>query len=88
MDLPGYNNTYGVLRTIANGYYHYRLYSKAKNMRFILTFEKNQLSNIANKFIDTIMQFSNSFIDLLYFKKHIWKCSCFLFTKCEDIKKT
>ena len=85
MDLPGYNNTYGVLRTIANGYYHYRLYSKAKNMRFILIFEKNQLMGRTGKFIDTILQFSNSFVDLDYVKEHIWKCSCFLFTKCENI---
>jgi hypothetical protein len=29
VDTPGYGDTYGVFRILANGFYHYRLYSKA-----------------------------------------------------------
>jgi len=47
VDTPGYGDTFGVFRILANGFYHYRLYSKAQNMKFIICVDKNHLSNTA-----------------------------------------
>lgn len=65
IDTPGYGDSYGVLRILANGYFHYRLYSKVKNMKFILCFDWAHISNTAEKFIDTIVQFTS------YFKNYL-----------------
>ena len=65
IDTPGYGDTYGVLRILANGFYHYRLYSKVQNMKFILCFEQDHISGTCEKFIDTIVKFTSSFKDYL-----------------------
>lgn len=65
IDTPGYGDTYGVLRILANGYFHYRLYSRVKNMKFILCFDANELRNTADRFVNTITEFSSYFKDYL-----------------------
>lgn len=47
IDTPGYGDTYGTFRLLGNGYYHYKLYSKVQNMKFILCFDTIQLQNTA-----------------------------------------
>ena len=84
MDTPGYGDTYGVLKIFSNAYYHYRLYSKVQNMKFILAFEKSHFSNTAEKFLDTIIQFTSYFKDYSKVKGKIWSSSCFLITKTDD----
>ena len=69
IDTPGYGDTYGVLRILANGYYHYRLYSKVKNMKFILCFDIAHIKNTCQQFVDTIIQFTASFKDYLSIRK-------------------
>ena len=84
MDTPGYGDTYGVLRIFSNAFYHYRLYSKVQNMKFILAFEKSHLSGTADKFLDTITQFTSYFKDYAKMKDKIWQSCCFLITKVDD----
>lgn len=84
IDTPGYADTKGVLTILSNGYYHYRLYSKVKNMKFILCFDMNQLKNTAAFFISTIVEFTSSFKNYLDNKAQIWKCCAFLFTKLNE----
>jgi hypothetical protein len=47
IDTPGYGDTYGVYRILSNGFYHYRLYSKVQNMKFLITFDTINLKNTA-----------------------------------------
>jgi hypothetical protein len=69
IDTPGYGDTNGILTIIANGYYHYRLYSKVKNIKFIVCFDAAQLQNTYADFIKTIMQWTSSFKDYLLVRK-------------------
>lgn len=65
IDTPGYGDTYGSLRILANGFYHYRLYSKVQNMKFILCFDHAHIRGTCEKFINTIVKFTASFKDYL-----------------------
>jgi hypothetical protein len=51
VDTPGYGDTYGILRILANGYFHYRLYSKIQNIKFIVCFDSIQLKNTGKDII-------------------------------------
>lgn len=84
IDTPGYGDTYGVLRILANGFYHYRLYSKVQNMKFILCIDHSHIRGTCEKFLDTIMKFTSSFKNYLDQKQEIWKSCCFLFTKVDE----
>lgn len=83
IDTPGYGDTYGVYRILSNGFYHYRLYSKVQNMKFLITFDTINLKNTAQSIIKTIQHFTNSF---KYYKNkeqrdEIWSAAAFLITK-------
>jgi GTP-binding protein EngB required for normal cell division len=65
IDTPGYGDTYGILRILANGFYHYRLYSKVQNMKFILCIDQSHIRGTCEKFLDTIMKFTSSFKNYL-----------------------
>jgi hypothetical protein len=83
IDTPGYGDTKGILRILANGFYHYRLYSKVENMKFILCFDHAHVRNTCEKFIDTIIQWTSSFKNYFDNRKNIWSSCVFLFTKVE-----
>lgn len=61
IDTPGYGDSFGVYRILSNAFFHYRLYSKVQNMKFIITFDRNHLKNTAEAVIKTIQQFTHSF---------------------------
>jgi hypothetical protein len=61
IDTPGYGDSYGVYRILSNAYYHFRLYSKVQNMKFLITFDRNNLKNTAESVIKTLQHFTNSF---------------------------
>lgn len=65
IDTPGYGDTYGILRILANGFYHYRLYSKVQNMKFILCIDQRNIRGTCEKFIDMIVKFTLSSKDYL-----------------------
>lgn len=43
VDLPGYGDTYGFHRIFSNGYFHYRSFSKAAKIKFVITFTFNDM---------------------------------------------
>jgi hypothetical protein len=63
VDTPGYGDTVGILKILSNGYFHYRLYSKVKNMKFILCFDQSHLKSSPKDVIGTIIEFTSSFKD-------------------------
>jgi hypothetical protein len=73
-----------MLTILANGYYHYRLYSKVKSIKFILCFDANQLQNTCVDFIKTIVNWTSSFKDYLLSRREIWRSLAFIITKVED----
>jgi hypothetical protein len=83
IDTPGYENTYGVYRILSNTYYHFRLYSKLQNMKFLIVFDRNNLKNTAESVIKTLQYFTNEF--KYYYNKEkrnkIWSSAAFLITK-------
>jgi hypothetical protein len=46
---------------LSSTYYHFRLYSKVQNMKFLITFDRNNLKNTAESVIKTIQNFTDSF---------------------------
>lgn len=51
IDTPGYGDSNGIIKIIANGYYHYKLYSRIENMKFIICVDRADLNGTASKFI-------------------------------------
>jgi len=68
---------------IANGYFHYRIFSKVKNLKFVLTFDGDyfETGKPFDKAANTITEFFNSFKDIAQIKKEIFAATSFLFTK-------
>jgi uncharacterized protein YpmS len=83
IDTPGYGDSYGVYRILSNAYYHFRLYSKVQNMKFLITFDRNNLNNTAESVIKTLQHFTNSFKYYNNKEKRdkIWSSAAFLITK-------
>ena len=63
LDLPGYGNSHGFYHILSNGYFHYNSFSKTPKLKFILTFNRDQMKGTATIFTKTIFSFINSFRD-------------------------
>ncbi len=46
---------------IANGYFHYRIFSKVKNLKFVITFDYKQFEGVFDKPKNTLIEFFMSF---------------------------
>jgi len=44
IDNPGQLDSFGIYRVLSNAYFHYRVFSKVKNMKFALVFDSNTFS--------------------------------------------
>ena len=60
-DCPGYSDSYGCGRIISNGYFHYRLFSKIKKIKFVLVFSFDEMKGQAKDFTKTFQNFINGF---------------------------
>jgi len=71
---------------VTNGYFHYRIFSKVKNLKFVLTFDGDQFrSGMAfEKAANTILEFFNSFKDIVKIKTEIFAATTFFFTKVQS----
>lgn len=47
VDCPGYLDSFGCYRVINNRFFHYQVFSKVENMKFILTFTYNDMGKVA-----------------------------------------
>ena len=83
LDQPGYGDTYGFHRIFANGYFHYRTFSKTPKLKFVLAICKNELTGTADKFKKTIFNFINSFASWESVKNDILKATSILITKAD-----
>lgn len=71
MDQPGYGDTYGFHRIFSNGYFHYRSFSKAAKIKFVLVFSLADLQADAAKFKKTIFSFISIFNSYASIRKKI-----------------
>ena len=61
LDCPGYQDSKGCEMIIANAYFHYRIFSKVKKLKFVLVFDSNTMDGVYEKPRQTIRSFLNSF---------------------------
>ena len=47
VDCPGYLDSFGCYRIISNRFFHYQVFSKDENAKFIITFKYNKLLDTA-----------------------------------------
>lgn len=66
---------------IANGYFHYRIFSKVRNLKFVITFDYAFMSGVYDKPTNTLTEFLRSFKNLKQIKKEIFEATSFVFTK-------
>ncbi len=71
---------------VTNGYFHYRIFSKVKNLKFVLTFDGDQFKTgmTFQKASNTILEFFNSFKDIAKIKDQIFAATAFFFTKVQN----
>ena len=71
---------------VTNGYFHYRIFSKVKNLKFILTFDGDQFKTgmTFDKATNTVLEFFNSFKDIASIKAQIFDATAFFFTKVQN----
>ena len=86
VDTAGYCDTLSIFRILSKGYFHYRLYSKIRNMKFILCFQRSDINNTAQTFLDTVKKFTayfNNYDSNAEIRQTIWKSCAFLITKVD-----
>ena len=50
IDAPGYFDSHGCHRVLSNGYFHYQVFSKIQNIKFVLVVGYNDLLGQAMAF--------------------------------------
>ena len=86
IDTPGYGDTLSIFRILSIGYFHYRLYSKIRNMKFVLCFQRSDINSTAQVFVDTVKHFTAYFKNYdndAEIRQRIWKSCAFLITKVD-----
>lgn len=73
---------------IANGYFHYRIFSKLKNLKFVITIDYSHMSGVYDKPVNTLFEFLMSFKNLDKIKKEIFEATSFVFTKLNKSAKS
>lgn len=53
VDCPGYLDSFGCYRIISNRFFHYQVFSKVENIKFIITFSYNDMLKTADKMLKT-----------------------------------
>ena len=88
LDQPGYGDTYGFHRIFSNGYFHYRSFSKAGKIKFVLVFNHKDLLDDPTKFKSTISNFFKCFKKYENIKDSIEAATSFLVTKVDNTLST
>jgi hypothetical protein len=66
---------------IANGYFHYRVFSRVKSLKFVIAFDYGHMSGVFDKFKNTLVEFLISFKDFHVIGEQIVAATSFVFTK-------
>lgn len=61
LDCPGYSDSKSSFLIITNAYFHYRVFSRVRNLKFILTFDFNYWTASYEEPVNTISHFFDSF---------------------------
>ena len=61
IDAPGYFDSHGCHRVLSNGYFHYQVFSKIQNIKFVLVVGYNDLKEQAMDFRLTFKNFIEGF---------------------------
>ena len=61
VDCPGYLDSYGFYRIISNRFFHFQVFSKVKNAKFIITFTWDDMRKSADNVNNTFKEFLNGF---------------------------
>jgi hypothetical protein len=83
LDCPGYSDSKGCHMVIANGYFHYRIFSKVKNLKFLITFDYSHMSGVYDKPTNTLVEFLLSFKNFGQIKDAVINATSFVFTKLD-----
>lgn len=81
LDCPGYSDSKGPFVIIMNAYFHYRVFSKVKNAKFILTFDAKYMTGTYERPLRTLQNFLNSFRDPQAIQAQLVPATVFYFTK-------
>ena len=61
MDFPGFLDSYGCYRSISNRFFMRTVFSKIKNIKFVIVTAYNDLERTAKNFVTTIESFFKLF---------------------------
>ena len=81
IDFPGYHDSSGCFKMISNSYFHYRTFSKVKNIKFVIVMEIDSYKTTAKEVARTISSFLEGFDDFNEYEKDIFEATCFMITK-------
>jgi hypothetical protein len=88
LDCPGDSDSKGCHMVIANGYFHYRIFSKVINLKFVITFDYKHMSGVFDKPKNTLIEFLTSFKNLKEIINNIINATAFVFTKLDRFGQT
>jgi hypothetical protein len=80
VDCPGYLDTYGFYRIVSNRFFHYQIFSKVQNTKFLITFTLQDMRKSADVVKDTFKEFLSGFWDLNNIKMEILKATSVMVT--------
>ena len=81
IDSPGFQNTYGCLRTILSAFSNYRVFSKVRKMKFVLIVQKSDMEGDISGLIKTFKAFFDNFKDIEKYPEDIINAASFVITK-------
>jgi len=81
IDNPGQLDSFGINRVLSNAYFHYRVFSKVKNMKFVLVFDSNTFSNNLKETNAIFKLFFQSFVNFHEVSDQMLKSIAIIFTK-------
>jgi hypothetical protein len=80
LDCPGYLDTFGFLRIISNRFFHYQVFSKVLNAKFLIVFTYEDMRKSADNVKNTFREFLGGFANLGSIKKQIFDATSVMVT--------
>ena len=71
-------------RIVTNAYFNYRVFSKVKKVKFIITVSRTDMGSDSENFFSTFKYFLKNFKDIQRVKDNIIDATCLLVTKVHD----
>jgi hypothetical protein len=81
LDCPGYLDTFGFHRIISNRFFHYQVFSKVQNVKFLIVFTFEDMRKSADNVKNTFKEFLGGFSNLNSIKKQIFDATSVMVTQ-------